>query len=109
MCPFAGPVAQEIHEREQPQSCEPDDAAAIDGVPGAISVRLDDRVPHLVAKVGGVEPEEESEPALRQGQQEAAFHFAAFPRSPPIRAARISASRRRTSAFAARTPASVMR
>ena len=77
--------------------------AAPQRVARAIAIRLDDRVAHVVAKVGRIEPLEEPEPALGEVHEAIAGHdFAPFGSRPPRRAARVRASSRRASAVATR-------
>ncbi len=105
---LAGSVSHRIDHRAHPDARQRDDAAASERVAGAVAIGFDERLTHAVAKVGGVETEQQPEPAFRY-VQEAGGSFRPFPARPPTRAARISASRRRTSALATRRPSSVIR
>ncbi len=98
--PLAHAVAQRVRERPDAHRRQAE---------GAVAVRLDQRVAHLVAEVGGVEAKQQPEPPLRDGHHVTPAHLVSFGRRPPIRAARINISSRRASVLAARRPASVMR
>ena len=102
-------MTERVHKRAYPHAGEPNDATSVQRLPRTVSVRLDHGVAHFVAEVGRVEPQQNPEPALRHMHQTIAPHVAVVPSRPPIRAARVSASIRRASAFAARRPTSVMR
>src|SRR5690606_18099727 len=96
--PLAGAIAQRVDERMDADAENAEGAAPRTRPTCAVAVGLDDRASHLVAEVGRIEPDQEPEPAV------GGVHLTPFGSKPPSRAACVSASSRRASAFATRSP-----